>query len=1176
MADIFLSYKTEDRAVAESLVKALEASGFSVWWDQRIGAGEMWRSEITEQLDRAKCVLVLWTRNSTGGLGRFVQEEAARAQRLGTYLPVKIEQCDLPLGFSEVQAFPLFNWSGRIDHPSVGDLVELARGKIVTPVTSGAETSTVAAAVPVRSERRSVTVLRAKLTHPAGRLDDPEYVDEFTDELRDVVHQVLDHRISLCQELDATGFTCVFGVPAADELDQVRAIEKALLLDEALATRLGVASRFGVASGIAVTTPRFPGTPPRVSSNLRMTAEAMIEDTAAGKIFISAEMKHSLDAYFEIEAASSGRYVVTGRTSVRDRIAAAGVSGMSRLSGRAAELGHLEAAIASAFQGAGQAVSLVGEAGVGKSRLVHEAVSRLTEREFILLQTTCTAFGRAKPLGPIVDLLRKLFQPNGQHADAPPDAAGIKAAFPVLEPYAPILARLVGQSGSQEPLPYEMDAASMSRASREATIAVITVAAERRPLAIIIDDFQLADESTQELIGPLAEAIAHSRVLLVIGARPSGAPVWPLVVHCCQLVLPPLDVHATGELLISVTGASTLRAGLANVIRGLTDGVPLFVEELARAMIEHGQLQIVEGQLTSPAGIDHAALPRSLEALVRARLDRLEPDLRTLLQTASAIGRQFEWSLLRHLIETDQPPAAQLRPALALGLIEQVRLLPEPVYRFRQHIIQLVAHDSMLKRERHELHRRIGEQIEADLGDRKDDRLEELAYHFAEAEVADKAVHYLLAAGQKALGWGSARVAADLAARALAFVENQSSEQRDYDRLLMAYVVLGNALTLSRGYFDRELGAVVEKARVLGPDVGSDQVQLATTWWLWRHYYNCLMLDEAAECVIRLGALADSTGSVGVRLAALGAEGIVAHFRGEVEAASRLLAEAVSLWDPDAMAANDAGIALVGSVMSHVFLGFTEVVQCRVSEGWATFDAAERIAQEARQPDLELFCLSYRQMALFLLERFEDAAALNTHALGLTAKHERHSWEAVNRILLGQLLLVRGDLEGTRGILREMEAAVSMGAGTRSLYHVLSLHEAVARQDAAAITASAENLAKGMERTGVRVFVVELALTRASLAWTADRQRAYAEARTVMEQVGAMGARLGQLRMANDLARLLLADGDTEEAARILKSALAPLNPAELKDCPIYERACEALHHAEAGPSLPPAIQGVA
>ena len=1170
MADIFLSYKTEDRAVADSLVRVLEASGFSVWWDQRIGAGEMWRSEITDQLQRAKCVIVLWTRHSAGKLGRFVQEEAALAQRLGTYLPVKIEECDLPLGFSEMQALALFDWSGRLDHPVLARLVDLAREIIAAPASPVEATSKVEPPVSVRSERRSVTVLRAVLVRPAKSLDDPEHAEEFIVELAELLHQTLDHRTSLCQELDASGFTCIFGVPAADELEPVRAVEKALLLEELLRGRMGVAARFGLATGTAVTTPRMPGTPPRVTSNLKARAEEVLEGAPTGTVFIPADMKSSIDAFFVTQAAGERRFAVTGRTAVHGRSANVGEAGISPFSGRAAELGHIEGAILSAVQGSGQALSLVGEAGLGKTRLVHETVSRIEKRGFTMLETTCIAFGRSKPLGAIVDLLRQLLMHEGEEGATAVDAAAIQATFPALEPYVEVLSRLIAPSEGLQPLPYEQDAQSMRR---EATIAAITVAAERQPLAIIIDDFHFADEATQEIIGPLAEAIAYSRVLLVIAARPSVAPAWPPVVHCRQLVLPPLDAHATGELLLAVTGARSLRAGLAKLIWGLTDGVPLFVEELARAMIEHSQLQLVEGQLTLLAGAEYSS-PRSLEALIRARLDRLEPDLRALLQTASAIGRQFDWKLLRGLIGTDQAPAALLGPALVLGLVERVRLLPEPVYRFRQHMIHVVAHDSILKSERRELHRRIGEQIEAECGDRKDERLEELAYHFADAEVPDKAVRYLLAAGKRALGWGSAQVAADLAARALVFVETPSAKERDHDQLLMAYVILGNALTLSRGYFDRELAVIVEKARALGPDVGSEQVQLATTWWLWRHYYNCLMLDEAAECVTRLSALGASTGSAGIRLAAIGAKGIVAHFRGEVEASVRHLQEAVSLWDAKVVATEDGGVGLVGSVMSHVFLGFTRVMQCRLREAWSAFDAAERIAEAARQPDLELFYLSYRQMALTMLGRFEDAVPLNNQALALANKHDRHSWESVNRIVLGRLMLERGDLQGTKAILNEMEQAVSIGGGVRALYHVLRLLDAFERKDNKAIASAAEALAKGMERTGVRLFVVDVALARATLEWPSDPQRAYAEARAVMTQVAATGSRIGHFRMASHLAQLLLADGEADEAARILKSALAPLDRSELAGCPIFDSAWEALDQPRVEASPPPVRQG--
>jgi hypothetical protein len=262
--------------------------------------------------------------------------------------------------------------------------------------------------------------------------------------------------------------------------------------------------------------------------------------------------------------------------------------------------------------------------------------------------------------------------------------------------------------------------------------------------------------------------------------------------------------------------------------------------------------------------------------------------------------------------------------------------------------------------------------------------------------------------------------------------------------------------------------------------------------------------------------------------------------------------------------------------MSHVFLGFTRVMECRVREGWAVFDKAEAIASAARQPDLELFCLSYRQMALTMLHRFEDAAPLNDQALALAATHDRHSWESVNRIILGRLKMERGDLEGTSAILREMEQSVSIGGGVRSLYHVLSLLDAFVRKDHSAIAKSADNLAQDMERTGVRLFVVDVALARATLTWPKDRRRAHAEARAVMEQVAASGALLGHLRMASHVAELLLADGEAGEAASILQSALAPLDPTELEGCPIFERASEILHQRIIEAVQPPMQQGAA
>jgi hypothetical protein len=1162
LADIFVSYKTEDRPFARRVVDGLSACGFTVWWDQHIDVGESWRREITEQLDQAHSVVVIWTRNSTSVHGRFVQEEAARAQRRGTYIPLMVEECELPLGFSESQAVSLFHWSGDPEQPIFREFVARLRTAETAPARHLERHTS-----PIRvrqSERRSIILLRAQLVHPDGKLQDPEYLHEITGEIRALLMSQLDHRTSFFQDLDPTGFSCIFGIPLADELGEFRAIETGLMLVEVLGGRLGVTARIGIAGGTAVVAPHIPGEPPRFTSNLRPKAEGMLASAKAGQVVIPAEVCQRLAPYFETAPAGVGRFAVLGRTNVRDRIEHAQLRGTS-FAGRSTILDEIKRAIERASRGNGQAISVIGDAGLGKSRLIHEIAALLAESGFASLHAHCAAFGRSQAHGPFIELLRQLFPTDCNATTEIPDEASITAAYPMLAPYASLLARLLAGSGSPLPSAGQFDGSSHGgRALRNAIVALVTISAEIRPLALVVDDFQFADEATRETIDALASNIAHNPVLLLVAARPDGAPAWPPVSHCRQIVLPPLDIRATRELLAHVTGTKSVRAGLSRVIHAGTDGIPLFIEELARALLDDGQLQITNGQLTARAGVDYFTLPQSLETLVRARLDRLDPGMRMLLQTAAVIGRQFEWSVLRVLLETEDSADAVLGPAIELGLIEQVRILPDPVYRFRLQMVQRVARESILTRERQELHRLIGHHLERlhleTLSTKLNGALlEELAHHFTEAEIPGKAVKYLLASAQHALDWGSARLAADLSARAVSMLEGTQSQAGERDRLLSAYVILGNALTLSRGYFDEELALVVEKTRALEPAACSLPIQIETTWWLWRHYYNCLMLEQADDCANRIEEMANATASPGVRIAALAAKGVIAFFRGEIANSERLLDAAATLSDDQSPEASAVRVELPASVLVCTFLGFARVLMGRPGEGWTMFDKAEKAAQVLRQPDLVLFALSYRQMALIRLGAFDEAAKINGRALELAVEHDRHHWVAVNRVLLGATRLARGDLAGAEEILSELRTYTNIGRAMLGLAQALSLRVALARGDFAGAKDSADWLDADAAATGSRVWAADVALARLKLNWHGepDRTRAYAHA--VADTLVSAGAHLLHLSFACEVASALLLDGEPANAEQILERALAPLDAAELGGYPLYEAARELL-----------------
>jgi len=290
LADVFLSYKTEDRELARVVVRGLEAHGLSVWWDQHIVMGDVWRSETTRQLDEAGAVVVLWTRISTGAIGRFVQEEAARAQRRGTYLPVQLDDCELPLGFSETQALQLAGWQGELDDPRFERLIERIRRIEHGQGNSGQSSASPAplqppmAAMDTRSERRSLTVLRGQLIHPQAAFDDPEYLDEITATIANVLNKALDQQTSFLQDVDGTHFSCIFGLPTGDEMAEMHAAEKALELGDLLRRVGGLDSKMAIASGMAVVTTTPGETKPRVTSNLANRADTLLLHAEKGQL----------------------------------------------------------------------------------------------------------------------------------------------------------------------------------------------------------------------------------------------------------------------------------------------------------------------------------------------------------------------------------------------------------------------------------------------------------------------------------------------------------------------------------------------------------------------------------------------------------------------------------------------------------------------------------------------------------------------------------------------------------------------------------------------------------------------------------------------------------------------------------------------------------------------------
>jgi hypothetical protein len=801
--------------------------------------------------------------------------------------------------------------------------------------------------------------------------------------------------------------------------------------------------------------------------------------------------------------------------------------------------------------------------------MLHEAAGALAERNFLVLRLAGDPHARSVSYSAFADALGPLLGIGGEV-----DEAAIVSAWPALADYAPFLAQVAQPEAPENAAAVGMlDASAFSAACREAILAAVTLVAAQRPVTLMFDDHQFADQATQETLVALAGAIAHAPVLLIVGARPDAPPAWPPTAHCRQLVLSPLDVEATSVLLKAVAGAEAIVSGLAAIVRRRADGVPFFIEELSRTLLDAGEFSVVDAKLTTRAGFHAIDVPHSLEGLVRVRLDQLQPQVRAVLQTAGVIGQQFEWSVLRDLMDLDGPAALHLGAAVTASIVQPVRLVPEPVYRFSQKLMQVVARDSILIKERRELHRRIAEALEARAGDQGEARREELAFHFAEAGCDDKAVEHLLAAAGHALRWGSAQVAAELADRAVQVLEAQPAAPARDEVLLEAYATLCEALLHCRGFDDPDLATFLAKMSEHADAAPAGPQLLKPIWLLWRRFYVGMMLPEAQACARRLMEIGDEVDDPAVRMIALSAEGVIAYFQGEPGRACEVLGSAVALWAPEAMLSHPSGIPATAAFFAHVFLASSLVLHGEPRRAAPFFDLADEMAESAHSPDLCLVVGLYREWAMLALGDYERCALQNAVDFERAQQHELYHQVAVTRTIQAVLAVQRGDTAAAQEIARELETFFGPFPLTSNgrVYLLMRIGLGFATGDHSEIPARIDALRIGLKRLRTRHFLAHTEQVSLSLHWPSDPRAAQSQAESAIPVLIATGNRIPHLMLAITLARLQLAEGNAGAAQATLERALQPLDPEELTDAPIHQTAVNLLDRARSSMAAPEA-----
>jgi serine/threonine protein kinase/pimeloyl-ACP methyl ester carboxylesterase/tetratricopeptide (TPR) repeat protein len=585
---------------------------------------------------------------------------------------------------------------------------------------------------PAGERRRACIVVAsiASYSELVERLSLPE-LDALTERIGQEAARVVEAEGGVVNSCSGDQVVSVFGVARAHEDDVRRAVSAALQVQETLGElNIGVSEtwpsrqlelRTGIGTGLLVVQPesspdrRYRIAGPAVDAASRLSAHA-----GPGEVLVSDESQRAVAAFYETEAGDPLRsrvgteHITPHRVvgTARKRRPFESPDGLTAFVGRDREISTLTEACSAAIGGDGRFVSVAGEAGTGKSRLLYEFKRRIDAEGVRVLDGRCLEGAVKGSFVPFVDVLRSRL--GIERGSAPTEEEILESVLSIsteLEGFVPYYLHLQGVDSDDHPVP-DLEGRQKKLAILDALIALITVDAERKPVALLLENWQHSCEGSREVLRQLTELAPAHRLLIVVTARPEpglgwGSPACHLPVH-----LGPLSLEASDELVRSALGAESLPPALAEHLHSRTGGNPLFLEELCRTLAAESCFKVEAGAVLMSCALESLELPDTVQGVIRTRLDALDPAARSVLTHAAVIGREFSETVLRGALD-DEPALTEALGSLKdLGLIQQVGVSPNVTYRFTQAPVREVAYESLLRHRQKELHEKVAEVIE--------------------------------------------------------------------------------------------------------------------------------------------------------------------------------------------------------------------------------------------------------------------------------------------------------------------------------------------------------------------------------------------------------------------------------------------------------------------------------
>jgi class 3 adenylate cyclase/tetratricopeptide (TPR) repeat protein len=776
-----------------------------------------------------------------------------------------------------------------------------------TAVPPSVATRTTEPVTEAVGERRHVTVMFCDLvgsTSIAAGLDAEDW--------RDLVGAYLDAASAAVTDMGGhvakklgDGLMALFGYPAAQENDAERAARAALSIQRALAElnrknagagKPALNARIGIETGPVVVDAagEIYGDAPNTAARVQALAEP-------GSVMVTARVQHQVVGLFVAEESGSHQLKGVPEPVMLYRLVRASGGGrragqrhLTPLIGREEEIAMLMRRWERARQGDGQLVQIVGEPGLGKSRLVEELHTGLRDTPHTWTEWSCSQLLQNTPLHPIAEWGRQRFagtetEPEQQLIDLENTLALIK-----IDPAenVPLLAPLLNI-----PLPKERLPALAPEEVRRRQLAAMTnwviASARSQPVVLALEDVHWADPTTVDLIRGIAERGAQVPLLLLVTARPEFRPPWGMRSHYTTISLAPLDRSQVQRMVAELSARHALSKQIVDGVTERTGGVPLFIEEVTRLLLERGEQGGVQ------------AIPPTLQQSLMARLDRLGP-AREVAQIGAVIGRDFSYALLRTvagLHDTALQTALERLAEADLLLVQG--LPPDSDYHFKHALIQDAAYENLLKSRRQALHRRVGEVLRDQFTAIAAAQPELVAYHFSQGGLTENAIEWWGKAGQRSLERSALVEATAQLTRALdqiGALPPNTVLRREQIKLQVALI---NALHHVKGYAAPESKAAVEQARLLIEQAEAfgeppeDQLLLfSVLYGVWAASWVDFNGDVCRDLAAYFLALAEKQGAIGPRMIGHRLMGLCLAVMGDFAESREHFDRAIALYNP--------------------------------------------------------------------------------------------------------------------------------------------------------------------------------------------------------------------------------------------------------------------------------------